>query len=234
MRIFNALKADISFQFKQGFYFVYIALTFIYMVIMSLLPDKLLNTFIPLVVFSDPSVVGFFFIGGIVMLEKVQGILQYIVVTPLRTKEYLLAKVISLSLLAEAAGLAITAVTHKGSVNWVLLFIGILLSSVFFTLFGFIVAAKSNSVNQYFIKMIPYMLVVIFPCFSLIGFQYSWLLNIFPSAAGLVLVFGAFNGIGSFKAIGLILYLIIFNVLLLFYVEGVFNKSVIAGGGEND
>ncbi|MGM0652168.1 MAG: ABC transporter permease, partial [Bacillota bacterium] len=85
MRIVNALKADVSFQFKQGFYLVYILLTLIYMVILGVLPVEWKSTIIPLVLFSDPSMVGFFFIGALVMLEKVQGVLQYVVVTPLRS-----------------------------------------------------------------------------------------------------------------------------------------------------
>ncbi|MCX8055940.1 MAG: ABC transporter permease, partial [Ignavibacteria bacterium] len=77
MRIISALKADIKFQAKQGFYSVYILLTLVYMIILEQVPNKYQNIVVPLVVFSDPTIVGFFFIGGIVMLEKVQGVLDY-------------------------------------------------------------------------------------------------------------------------------------------------------------
>ena len=230
MRVWRALKADMKFQFKQGFYTVYVFLTLIYMVIIIQLPKNIVSIAVPLVVFTDPSVVGFFFIGGIIMLEKVQGVIQYIVVTPLTSKEYLAAKIISLSLLAEAAGITITAVTYKGNISWVLLVLGILLSSVFFTLYGFIIAAGCNTVNEYFIKMIPYMLVIVFPCFSLIGFHNSWLFNIFPSVAGIKLVFGAFHGVSMFEAISYIIYLLIFNAILFLRVERIFDEKIVYGG----
>jgi fluoroquinolone transport system permease protein len=230
LRILSAIKSDIMFQVKQGFYTVYIILTIMYMILMSLLPTKISNIAVPLIVFSDPSVLGFFFIGGIVMLEKVQGVLLYILVTPLRTKEYLISKVLSLSLLAVAAGVAITFVSHKQNVNWILLILGIFLTSVFFTLFGFLVAAGCRTISQYFIKAIPYSLLLIIPCFSAVGFKYSWAFNIIPSVAGLKLVLSVFNIIPMAETIFCIALLVLANFIMLHYVERIFNIRIVYGG----
>ncbi len=70
MRITNAIKADVKFQVKQGFYAVYVIITLIYMLIIYQLPDHMGEIVVPLIIYFDPSIVGFFFIGGIVMLEK--------------------------------------------------------------------------------------------------------------------------------------------------------------------
>lgn len=70
MRIFNALHADMRFQFKQGFYIVYVAIVVMYLIILHYLPENSIGIALPLVVYSDPSVLGLFFIGGIIMLEK--------------------------------------------------------------------------------------------------------------------------------------------------------------------
>lgn len=231
-RVVNALKADITFQFKQGFYAVYLILTILYTIVIGQLPGEIAGFAVPLVVFSDPSVIGFFFIGGIVMLEKVQGVLQYMAVTPLRSGEYLLAKIVSLTLLAVVAGIAITAVTYAGRVQWPLLITGILLSSAFFTMFGFLVTVRCNTMNEYFIKMVPYMLVLILPCFSIIGFPYSELFRVFPSVAALELVLGAFRGIAIMKALIYITYLTVFDVLLFFWVDKILNTADVFGGQE--
>ena len=229
MRLLNALRADIRFQFKQGFYLVYLLLTLVYMIILTRLPLEWKKIAVPLTVFSDPSMVGFFFIGAIVMLEKVQGVLQYVTVTPLRSIEYLLAKVISLTLVALVAGIMITIAAYQESTNWPVLIVGIILTSSFFVLYGFIAAADCTTMNQYFIKMIPYMLVIILPCFSLIGFPYSWVFNVFPGVAGLQLVLGAFNEITLQKTMGFSAYLLAANILMLFYVEKVFDRMVAKG-----
>lgn len=230
LRFAGALKADIKFQIKQGFYSVYILLTIVYLLIISRLPENLNAIAVPLIVFSDPSVVGFFFIGGIIMLEKEQKILQYLVVTPLRSEEYLLSKIMGLALLSEAAGIFITLVTYKDSVNWVVLVVGILLSSIFFTLYGFIAAAGCKTMNEYFITMIPYLLFALIPCFSLLGFKYDYLFNIFPSVAGLRLILGAFNEISIFEFLVYILFLCVVNILLFFKVNDIFHKKIVYRG----
>lgn len=230
MRIWNALKADIQFQWKQGFYLVYVLLTIMYMVLLSQFSSEAKKVLVPIVVFGDPSLVGFFFIGGIVMLEKVQGILRYVVVTPLRPWEYLMAKVASLTLVAVAAGICITLTTYQGRVHWIPFLGGIVLTSMFFTLYGFVAAASCHTMNQFFIRMIPYLLAVILPCFSLIGFSYSWVFRVFPSVAGLWLVYGAFHGIGFIQGGLYMMYLVLVNIILLFQVVKIFDRSVIIGG----
>lgn len=229
MRVVNALKADVRFQFKQGFYLVYIILTLIYMVILGKLPQEWKSTVIPLVLFSDPSMVGFFFIGALVMLEKVQGVIQYVVVTPLRSLEYLLAKVVSLTILAIAATIMITLATYGYRLNWFLLILAVILTSSFFVFYGFIVAVRCTTLNQYFIRMIPYLLLIVLPCFSLIGFPYAWLFNIFPSVAGLKLVYGAFNGIDFLSAAAYAVYLLAANLVIARYVEKIFDRMATEG-----
>ncbi len=226
MRLLYALRADIKFQLKQGFYTVYILLTIMYMVILSPFSREIKEILVPLVVFSDPSMVGFFFIGAISMLERVQGVMQYVAITPLHSREYLLSKVISLTILALTAGTLITLFIYEGPVNWPLFYVGILLSSSFFTLYGFKASASSHTMNQYFLNMIPYMLIIVLPCLSLLGSPYSWIFTPFPSLVGLKLVFGAFQGLSPITGLLYTLYLLLCNFLLLLHVEKVFQKML--------
>lgn len=226
MRIVNALKADMRFQFKQGFYFVYVVLTLLYMIMMRQIPNRLISYAVPIVIFTDPSFVGFFFIGGIVMLEKVQGVLQYLTVTPLRPGEYLVSKIISLALLAEAASFAIALVTYGTSFNWPLLFLGVSLTSAFFTLYGFIVTKGCHSINQYLIKMMPYMLALIIPTLIYYTFPNLWMLRLLPSVGGFNLIYGAFNGISRLGLMADIIYLAAINLFTFFKVEKHFIKNI--------
>jgi fluoroquinolone transport system permease protein len=227
MRLLHAVWADMRFQFKQGFYLVYVLITVMYLIILSFLPKDLLSVGLPLVVFSDPSVLGLFFIGGIIMLEKVQGILSVLVVSPLRTIEYILAKVISLAFISILAAIAITGFSHYGHADWLLVLISTVLTSGIFTLCGIIITAGCNTVNQYMIKTVPYMLLFILPCFSLIGFPYSDLFSLIPSVAALRLMLGAYTGIPLNEAVGLAVYLIGMNYLFLRWAIRVFENKII-------
>ncbi|NCC99680.1 MAG: ABC transporter permease [Bacteroidia bacterium] len=227
MRLLHAVWADIRFQFKQGFYLVYVLITVMYLIILSFLPENVLSVGLPLVVFSDPSVLGLFFIGGIIMLEKMQGILSVLVVSPLRTVEYILSKVISLAFVSVLAAFAITGFSHYNNVNWLLVFLSAVLTSGIFTLCGIMITAGCNTVNQYMIKTVPYMLLFVLPCFSLIGFPYSDLFTIIPSVAALRLMLGAYMGIPLYEAVGLTIYLVGMNYLFLRWTIRVFENKII-------
>jgi fluoroquinolone transport system permease protein len=203
MRLLHAVWADVRFQLKHGFYLIYVILTIMYLIILSFLTEDILSVALPLVVFSDPSVLGLFFIGGIILLEKGQGVLMVLVVSPLRTMEYIMSKVISLAMISVLAAFAITFFSHYPSTNWLLLLLATILTSALFTLIGIMINAGCETVNQYMLRTIPYMLLFMLPCFSLIGFPYSGLFTIVPSVAALRLMMGAFHGIGWMEAIGL-------------------------------
>ena len=227
MRLIHAIKADMKFQMKQGFYLVYVIITVMYMIILSFLQSDMISIALPLVVFSDPSVLGMFFIGGIIMLEKTQGVLMVLVVTPLRAREYILSKVISLAIISVMAAFAITLFSHHGSVNWLLLLTATILTSGLFTMSGIMINAGCNTVNQYMLKTVPYMLLFVLPCFSLIGFPFSYLFTVIPSVAALRLMLGAYMGIEYYEAFGLILYLSGLNYLFLLQTVRVFENKIV-------
>lgn len=229
MRLINALKADIKFQFKQGFYLVYVFITIGYLIVVQQLPSFLQKSAVPLIVFTDPALIGFFFIGGIIMLERVQGIFNYLLVTPLRTKEYMISKIISLSITAVFASIAITAGGYKENVNVLILIIAIFLISIFATLLGIIAAINCRTINAYFIKMIPYILFLVLPCIASMMNKEPWLF-LFPSVVAFELLKGAFNGITITKVILIISYLLFLNTSLLIVVEKLISKKRVNGG----
>lgn len=227
MRLLHAVLADIRFQIKQGFYLVYVIITAMYLIIMSFLPNDILAVALPLVVFSDPSVLGLFFIGGIILMEKGQGVLMVLVVSPLRSWEYILSKVISLAIVSVLAALAITWFSYYPTVNWWLLLVATILTSGIFTLLGIMINAGCNTVNQYMLKTIPYMLLFILPCFALLGFPYSEFFVIIPSVAALKLMLGAFHGISGFEIAALAIYLFAINYILLKLAVTTFEKRIV-------
>ncbi|MDR1974449.1 MAG: hypothetical protein LBQ31_07220 [Bacteroidales bacterium] len=170
---------------------------------------------------------GLFFVGGIIMLEKMQGVLSVLVVSPLRTIEYILSKVVSLAFVSVLAAFAITGFSSYGSVSWLLLFLSTVLTSGIFTLCGIMITAGCNTVNQYIIKTVPYMLLFVLPCFSLTGFPYSDLFTVIPSVAALRLMLGAYMGIPLYEAISLVIYLTGMNYLFMRWAIRVFENKII-------
>ncbi len=228
MRIFNALHSDMRFQFKQGFYIVYVAIVVMYLIILHYLPENSIGIALPLIVYSDPSVLGMFFIGGIIMLEKGQGLLQVFTITPLRTAEYLISKILSLSIVSVLATTALTVFSAYNQVNWLLVILATILTSSIFTFCGIIISAGCRNVNQYLLKTIPYMLLFVLPCFSLIWFPSGSWFCVFPSVASLRLMQGAYtHGITWIESSLLIVYLTITCYIFFRWAVRVFESKIV-------
>lgn len=231
IRLKNALKTDLLFQYKEGFFAIYIAICLIYLVILAIIPSNYLSIVIPLVIFSDPAGIGLFFIGGIIMLEKKQGSIHYLIVTPLRTQEYIYSKLISFSLLASWVGIIITYFSnYNGVVNLPFLLLGTIATATFFTNIGIILSVKCSSLNQYFIKMVPWMILLMLPCLSLLQESYNHIFSLIPSVAGLRIIYGSFNHYTTTELFLLTCYLSVFNYFMLSKVNKIFDKSIVYGG----
>lgn len=212
-RITNALKTDVRFQFKQGFYYVYAAVTLLYIIVFLYIPKEALVYTLPAAIFSDPSLLGFIFIGAIFLLEKDQGIFQYLSITPLMLKEYIIAKVCSLSLLSLIVSFVL-AISIGTSFNPLLLFLGCTLSSIFFTLIGIYAVCGCKSINQFFGVLVAYMIILLIPAIAMFNIPYTGFLKAFPTYTGLRLVFGAYGGISFIEALYCCLNLVVFSFVL--------------------
>ncbi|HBF6649319.1 TPA: ABC transporter permease, partial [Clostridioides difficile] len=100
MRLKNLILGDIKFQFKYGFYFLYLFLSIIYICIINVFPTFMREKIAIIMIYSDPAAMGLFFMGAIVLLEKSQRVLNSLAVSPVKVSEYILSKVISLGVIS--------------------------------------------------------------------------------------------------------------------------------------
>lgn len=194
MRLWQALKQDIKFQFRHGFYYAYLVISIIYIIILLNIPWEYRPFIAGLIVFSDPAMLGFFFVGAIVLLERDENILESLFVTPLKISEYFTARVISLGVLAVLTAFLITILTIDSGINYIMLFVGLILTAVLFTLFGFTLVVRVNSVNQYLITSILYSIIIIIPVLSYLNIFDTFLFYLWPTRASLLLIIGSYTG----------------------------------------
>ena len=107
MKLLPVLKYDFLFQAKQGIYYLYGGITAIYLILLHFLSGDIKEGVGIIMIISDPVLLGFFFIGGIILLEKDNNILQALFVTPLKINIYILSKVLSLYCVTLISSLAI-------------------------------------------------------------------------------------------------------------------------------
>ena len=188
MRLLAAMGQDIRFQFRHGFYYAYAVLTILYIIVLRLLPDTMVYPALTLILFSDICALGFFFIGAIVLLERGQNLTESLFVTPLRLREYLLAKILSFLFLATLSALLIMLGASIGGQDLMWFVFGAVFSALIYTLFGLIFAARARHVNDYFVKSLGAGLLISLPILAYIRLFDTPLFDIFPTRATLILL----------------------------------------------
>ena len=89
--------------------------------------------------FFDPATIGIVFVGALVLFEKSENVLQALVITPMKTDDYLLSKIISLtiiSIISATVFMTLMVIFNETEFNILYLISGIILTSVMLILLG--------------------------------------------------------------------------------------------------
>lgn len=229
MRIIKSIINDIKFQFKYGFYLVYLIITMVYLGIVFALPPSLRQTASAVITFSDPAALGLFFMGAIVLFEKSERVLNSLFISPLTIDEYIFSKVFSLGLISTLVGVLMAVLTNYKSNNMFSLIIGLMLGSMLFSLAGLVIATRVNSLNGFMVGIIPIGTFISMPPFLIFfGFHHK-LLSLHPGVIILeYILYGVGIGKMSFLGIPLLLFWIgIFWVLARVNLK----KTIVTLGG---
>ena len=170
MRFFNALVNDVRYQFKYGFYFLYAVIGSFYAAALVLCPAEYKKTAASVIILTDPAMLGTFFIGGIWLLEKREGLHGFWPVSPLKTEEYILSKALSLASVSALASVLIALAGLREKINFPALFLAVFAGSVLFTVMGLFIATYARSVNHYIlIASLPAVFFTVPPILAAFG-----------------------------------------------------------------
>lgn len=136
-RIANALQLDLLTQLRYYFLPIYMVLALAYAGTIRLTPlSEFIDLLLPLFLFSEPGLLGFYLAAGQLYFERNEKSLTAISVTPLRSEEYLLARAASNGLIATLAGVVLFGLVTLEPVKALLLVPPLFLTATLFSLFG--------------------------------------------------------------------------------------------------
>ena len=221
---------DVRLQARYGFYTVYAILTVAFVAGLRALGPGLRTDAAVLLIVTDPTILGFYFVASMVLFEKGEGVLDALVTSPLGDRGYLVSKVATLTFLAVAASATVAVVGHGGLANGWLLVVGVGLSSSLFVLVGFIAVARYDSVNEYFISAVGWGTVLFLPLFGYLGLVETPLFYLLPAQPVLVLVEGVFRPLPAWQVAYGVGYLLVGNTLAYVWARRTFRRQVVRGG----
>lgn len=226
-RLPSLLRWDVTVQWRQGLYFAALFVVFIWGVVLTLLPPPARAVILPYGLFMDVSVIGLFFMAGALFLEKGDGVLAALVVTPLRRGEYLLSKLLSLTLLALLASVMVVLVAHGWRLNWGLLLLGVGFNAWLMTLFGFWLASRYDGVSDFLVPSFIYMAPSQLPALLYFGVWDHWLLYLIPTNPGMLLMAAAFQPVAAWQLVYAVVYGLIWCIIVTWMAVRAYERFVV-------
>lgn len=174
MRLPRLLLADLRFLWRYGFGGLYALFTLLYLLLLAAVPAGVRETAGTLLIFSDPAVMGLFFMGALLLLERSQRVLPAMAVSPAAPWEYALSKALSLALVGTAVGGVLAFFSGGGHLLHTLC--AVALGALFFSFVGLIAAFYSGSLNQFLLLSVGAELLLCVPGVLLVfGWLPRWL-----------------------------------------------------------
>jgi fluoroquinolone transport system permease protein len=233
-RMLATLQCDMLLQYRNGFYWVtafMVALWIVFYTQFPLARQIDMAWVLPGFLLGNMLVYAFYYIGALVLLEKGEGTLESQVTTPLRGGEYLLSKVITLTLLSIVESLVITVLFYGAGFQIVPLLLGISMAGVLYALLGFIAVSRYDSVNEYLFPSMVFTLAFGLPLVDYYGLVKSWLFYLHPLQAPLSLLTAAFRPLALWEWLYALLYGGLWLYLLYRVSRNAFSRFVIRKEG---
>ncbi|MFP3854079.1 MAG: ABC transporter permease [Anaerolineales bacterium] len=198
-RLFSTIAHDVRLQFRSGFYYASAFVGVIMVLLITGLPDFDMRPLWAPIILENLVINAFYFMSGLVLLEKGEGILQSLVVSPLRDVEYLSSKVISLTVLSIFETLLIVVLVSGLAINWLLLLVGLLILIGVLALYGFVVVARYDSISEFLMPSVLWTFGISLPLLYYFNLWRTPLMFLHPIQAPLVLIQAAFQSIPGWQ-----------------------------------
>lgn len=230
-RLLATMQWDARLQLRNGFYAAAGGVAVFFALLLSWPDREALRWILPAFVFGNLQVNTFYFLGGMVLLEKREGTLEAQVVTPLATWEYLASKLVTLTGLGLLENLAIVAFTHGFEFRILPLLLGMVLASVIYALIGFALVARYDSINEYLMPSVALTLILSLPLLPYFGYWVGWWHYLHPLLGPLLWLQSAFEPVPQWKLIYGLLYPLLWIVPLFRWSRQSFHRFIIAREG---
>jgi fluoroquinolone transport system permease protein len=231
-RLIPTIGCDLRLQVRNGFYHAAAFVALCWALALSRISPEHLTSWMPVLILSNLIINTFYFMAGLVLLEKAEGTLMAQRVTPLRVWEYLVSKVLTLTFVTVCESFAIVLFGYGATFGAVALLLGVISSAVFLVLVGFLVVIRYDSINEFLFPSFVFSLLLALPFLSYFGLVGSWWIYLHPIQGSLLLTKAAFGRIENWQLWYSLLYSALWSGIVLFLSRRLFERFVIATEGE--
>ncbi|CAN5566874.1 hypothetical protein BH20ACI4_BH20ACI4_18210 [soil metagenome] len=194
----NGFFKQIKWQFlifqRNNLITMIVGITAFYVCVIYFIKDFAgVEKFITLLIYNDPALVGFIFIGISLILEKDQEVLPALFVTPLNHHIYLISRIITLSAIGFIGAFSIVLTAKGISFNFLHFSVGAFSTCVLFCLMGIFVVRYTTEILHFLLRAVPLLIFMSLPLLNYFELTDLSFLKLFPVQGGLNLMVNSYR-----------------------------------------
>ena len=229
-RLSNTLRLDSQLQARHKVYLIVLGATFgLALAIRSVVTPEQLEFFMPVLVMYGVSLTTVFLVGVLLLLERSEGTLDVVMVSPLRPSEYLASKLITLATLALVESLVVAVVAYGlgSSFGWLVL--AVVMRASMGVGVGVAVGVRYGSITHFLLPGILASVAFDLPNFWYFELWPTSLFYLWPSMPPLLLAKTAFLPVEPLQLVYAFLYGTLVVGAALFWASRSIDRFVVRG-----
>lgn len=230
-RLLPTIACDVRLQARNGFYHAAAFVALCWIVGLHTVPADILAWLLPVLVLSNMLINTFYFVAGLVLLEKGEGTLMARVTSPLLPGEYLASKVMTLALLSIVENGMIILFVHGTDVAVLPLLAGMSAAAALYTLAGIWAVVRYDSINEFLFPSFLMTMVFVPPFLHYLDLWNGPLVYLHPLQAALVLTKAGFLPVPTGELLYGVLYSGIAIFLMVLWTRGRFLRFIVMAEG---
>lgn len=206
-RLRSAMRTDFIVQVRNRLYAIGVAVAALIAVVLARLTTaESLGVAAPVLLVLAVGGSTLLYVAGMILFEKSEGTLNALIVSPLRAREYLLAKLVTLTALAtlEASLMVGGAALLLGVATFTtfsipVLLLGIVLLGLIYTLIGIVIVVRYSSITDFLVPVLGIALILQAPALHFTGLIESYAFYIIPTTAPTLIMAAAWEPIAAWE-----------------------------------
>ena len=179
-RIISTLKLEFIIQFRHGFIIAVFLVAFLWITLLKVLSLQNIQHFLSIILMMNLIITAYYFISGLMLLDKTSGVLEAIHITPLRSLEYLFCRVVALSALATVENILIVWLGIGIEALPPAAIISLFVLACQFSLWGYLSVIQFDDISRFLMPSTLYVLGFLLVCVPWFNTSYSWMIWLHP------------------------------------------------------
>lgn len=229
-RLAATLRLDARLQARNHVYvIVAVAALALALPLRALFTPEQLRFFMPLLALSGVTLTTFFLVGVLLMLERGEGTLDVVMVSPLRPAEYLASKLLTVTALALVESVLLVVVAYGAQISLPWLALAVLLRAGLVGAVGVAVGVRYRTLTAFLLPAIGWSLLFDLPALWYLGIWPTPLLQAWPTLPSLLLAKAAFLPVAAIELGYACAYAALAFGAALFWASRALDRFVVRG-----